>query len=287
MATERRIADRARPLRRGLAVASRRALEAQRGERLVYQFRRLGPRLRRVRVRDPAERRGQAAAPPLRRADLRSSRPRRNDRVERRRRQADFRMAGGKPLLAAAQFLAPAFQRAGRRAGALRGADRRAADDQPVSQFRFYLPQSFHLHRSFFRRERLFQRAGNGDPRLSHLGVQFRARDSDVQASRPQPARPGRDRNPSSLGGQHDERAHRGISRGDLPARPPAWPRRSYFDSQRRGIFFLVGGRKAQNSHRLASGKLVRAAGQLVPSAFQSQPRPCALSGAEALGLHL
>src|SRR5882724_3753709 len=91
--------------------------------RIVRSSRRRRSHVRRLRLRDPAAGREQAAALSVRAGDLRSPRPRGDHRVERRSQKANLRMAGRQSFLAAAQHMASAFQCPGRRERAVRRAD--------------------------------------------------------------------------------------------------------------------------------------------------------------------
>ena len=117
-------------------------------------------------LRDPAGQDAGAAAPAVRGDDPGARRPRLHHGVERRGQAHHLRVEGGRDVRHPAQLLAPAFQRLGQRAGALRRRHQRAAGDESVRGHRLRLQHRARLQEPLQRRARLFQRQGRAEGTL-------------------------------------------------------------------------------------------------------------------------
>ena len=145
-------------LRRQPAHRGAQAVGAARRPRRVSQPRSLAHLERLLRVRDPGRRQEpRAAAPAVRGDDLRPRRARLDGGVERRRQPHHLRVEGGRAVRDPAQRLAPALQRLGQGAGALRRGDQRAGRHQPLRRHRFRLQHEVRLQGALRRRAGLLR----------------------------------------------------------------------------------------------------------------------------------
>ena len=160
---ERRSRHHQRALRAQPAHRRAEALGAARRLRRLHQSRGVAHLQRLLRLRDPAGQEARAAAPAVRGDDPGARRPRLDHGVERRGQAHHLRVEGGRDVRHPAQLLAPALQRLGPGAGALRRRDQRAAGDQPLRGRRVRLQHQARLQEPLQRRARLLQRQGRAE----------------------------------------------------------------------------------------------------------------------------